>query len=113
MVEAVQKFKEENMEDANDALFFVLKENLKSEERKLFENIENLHELYVTNIYDVDDQLDPKKISVTLSTALKADANMWIHLGTIITTEICVITGFSQFHGKCGTVRRLLLNLVV
>ena len=60
LVEAVQKFKEEKKEDANDALFLVVKENLKSEERKLFENIEN--ELYVTNIYDVDDQLDPKKI---------------------------------------------------
>ena len=73
LVDALQNLKEEHMEDPSDALFYVLGETLKSEDVKLYKNIENLHECYVTNNYD---DLERKKMSVEMSAALKANANL-------------------------------------
>ena len=60
LVEAVQNYADDNQEDANDALFFVLEESLKSENIKLHGNIKSLNECYADNIYEVDDSLGKK-----------------------------------------------------
>ena len=76
LVEAVQNYADDNQEDANDALFFVLEESLKSENIKLLGNIKSLHECYADKIYEVDDSLGKKFFSIEMSTALKANANL-------------------------------------
>ena len=56
----MQNYADDNQEDANDALFFVLEESLKSENIKLLGNIKSLHECYADKIHEVDDSLGKK-----------------------------------------------------
>ena len=73
----VSELSEKADEDVIDVLFTLLALKLDENEIKLKDNVENLHEIYVSNIHNVEDHYRHKdKMSVEESTVMKVYTNM-------------------------------------